>query len=213
MDKDQAAPRQVLRLFGGERPPAPDDTLNFVRGLALIIPDQKALIAHLSQDPCLPREERTPALDVVRNKVELSSLLNDASWYVVRSKECSQDARQRGLEVASEASRLAPHDGLILNTFGVAQYRVGRYLEALKTLGESDVLNKVSWPGGIPADVAFLAMCHARLGHSEQAKSELARLERLMNDKGHRPGTFSENKAFYEEAIEVVKQHHANPAE
>ena len=53
----------------------------------------------------------------------------------------------------------------MLNTLGVAQYRVGEYEEALNTLRQSDRLN-----GGIPEDLAFIAMSLHQLDEKEQAE-------------------------------------------
>jgi hypothetical protein len=41
---------------------------------------------------------------------------------------------------------------------GVAQYRMGRYREAVATLVESEKLNAVAFQGSHPEDLAFLAM-------------------------------------------------------
>jgi tetratricopeptide (TPR) repeat protein len=60
-----------------------------------------------------------------------------------------------------------------LNTLGAALYRAGRYAEAIRRLEEGIRLR-----GGksLPADWAFLAMSHHRLGHPDQARRWLDRL-------------------------------------
>jgi hypothetical protein len=64
---------------------------------------------------------------------------------------------------------------------GVAQYRVGKYHEAVETLTQSDRLNAVAYNGSVPRDLAFLALAQHRLGRADQARATLHRLRRLMN--------------------------------
>jgi tetratricopeptide (TPR) repeat protein len=163
----------------GELAPDGFDAVSVVRDLYLILPNQEAVVAHLTKDPCLRNNQRIEALEIARNETAVARLLNNASWYVVRSRESSQSACQRSFELAAEAYRLAPGDGTILNTVGVAQYRLGHYPEALKVLGKSYEMNKNALQE-LPADVAFLTMCYAQMGLSKQAKEELAKLKRLM---------------------------------
>jgi Flp pilus assembly protein TadD len=79
------------------------------------------------------------------------------------------------LALAQTACRLAPNNGGFLNTQGIAEYRAGQYPAALATLTQADSLN-----GGIPADLAFLAMSHHQLGNSEKAKETLVRLRESL---------------------------------
>src|SRR5262249_58295321 len=67
--------------------------------------------------------------------------LNEAAWRVVRDRRASPDEYARALEQAEEAVRGAPENGYILNTLGVAQYRAGRYADALATLTKSEKMN------------------------------------------------------------------------
>ena len=76
------------------------------------------------------------------------------------------------------ASRLRPDDGAILNTLGVAQFRVGRYAEALATLRRSDELSSRRQP----ADAAFLALTLHKLGRPAEAQAEVKRLQAFLGD-------------------------------
>ena len=58
-------------------------------------------------------------------------------------------------------------------TLGAALYRAGRFEEAIHRLNES---NQARNDGGDPKGVAFLALTHHRLGHSNQAKHWLDKL-------------------------------------
>ena len=89
----------------------------------------------------------------------------------------------QALRYAEAACRLEPGNGNHLNTLGVAQYRAGRYQEALATLTRSDQI-KSKVPNGSPApsDLAFLAMAQHRLGKKAEARATLARLIQAMKD-------------------------------
>jgi tetratricopeptide (TPR) repeat protein len=102
-------------------------------------------------------------------------LLSSAAWDVVKRSDYSTDLYARALEAARRARELQPDNGAFWNTFGVAQYRIGRFEDAHATLTRSDTLND-----GHPADMAFLAMSLARIGEADAAQRELERLRRLM---------------------------------
>ena len=65
---------------------------------------------------------------------------------------------------------------------GVAQYRVGLYEDAFKTLTETD-RTRTDANDAQPADVAFIAMSLHRLGRSEEARAALGRLRDLLKNK------------------------------
>src|SRR5262249_41332684 len=108
------------------------------------------------------------------------------------------------LRQAAAAVHEAPKDGNILNTLGVAQYRVGQYAAALATLTESEKLNTVAFKGTPPMDLAFLAMAQHQLGKREEAKATLARLREAM--KQERWAKDAEAQAFLREAEETLQQ-------
>jgi hypothetical protein len=72
--------------------------------------------------------------------------------------------RQRPDRLVEQVSRL-----------GAAQYRAGQYEEALVSLNEAQALGP-----RVPANLAFLAMAHRRLGQTDQARSHLAQLRTAM---------------------------------
>ena len=86
----------------------------------------------------------------------------------------------------------------MLNTLGVAQYRAGHYREAVATLTESDRINSAGPLGLQPADLAFRALAHHRLGERDRACADLGRLRALMRKTEH--ATISENQLFLREA-------------
>jgi Flp pilus assembly protein TadD len=101
--------------------------------------------------------------------------LNDAAWKVLKARDSGKDSYARALRQAEAAVRQAPENGFFLNTLGVAQYRAGRYADALATLTKSQKLNATTG-GSIPADLAFLAMAQHHLGKKDEANTALGRL-------------------------------------
>jgi hypothetical protein len=62
----------------------------------------------------------------------------------------------------------------------MAQYRLGRYQEALATLMRADELNQAAQGGHAPADLAFLAMALYQMGEKDRAQASLNQLSETM---------------------------------
>jgi tetratricopeptide (TPR) repeat protein len=122
--------------------------------------------------------------------------LNQSSWKVVVNPGGEPAAYQKALEEAEEACRLYPEERHYLNTLGVAQYRVGRYQQALETLSRSEKLNATPAEGSRPADLAFLAMTCWRLGQTDRALKYLDRLREAVKKRAKD----EEAQAFLREA-------------
>jgi WD40 repeat protein len=125
--------------------------------------------------PGLDSAVRAVALELARAR-DVAAVLNDASWSVVREPGHDPAAYRRALRLAEAACGDMPDSGRLLNTLGVAQYRLGLYREALATLTRCNTLNG----GRFPDDLAFLALAQQRLGHAEQARRTLAELRAAM---------------------------------
>jgi WD40 repeat protein len=119
---------------------------------------------------------RQQALTLAKKEPENAAVLNNGSWAIVRRPDAKAQEYQAALRRAEVACRLAPENGECLNTLGVAQYRTGKYAEAVATLTRSAKLNQAFSKGFHPVDLAFLALAHARLGHKEEAQQYLKRL-------------------------------------
>jgi uncharacterized protein HemY len=73
----------------------------------------------------------------------------------------------QAVKQAQKAVELAPKDGLVWNTLGVAQYRAGDWKAAIMALEESMGLRS----GRIESsNTFFLAMAHWQLGEKEKAR-------------------------------------------
>jgi tetratricopeptide (TPR) repeat protein len=87
---------------------------------------------------------------------------------------------RQALRQAETATRLAPGSGPCLTALGIAQYRMGRYEEALPTLKRAEQVNVEQGGFTTPADLAFLAMSQQQLGHKDEARAGLGRLRDLL---------------------------------
>jgi WD40 repeat protein len=163
---------------------------------------REEVLAALNRDPILGEDDRKFALEVANSYEENSRALNDAAWHIVRARDVDKDAYARALRYAEDAVRLFPKNGYYLNTLGVAQYRVGRYANALATLTKSEKLNATE-EGSHPADFAFLAMAQHQLGKKDGAKATLGRLREIM--KHPRWTQNAEFKSFLREAEELIE--------
>ena len=139
------------------------------------------VLESLRADSALAEPVRREALALAEEVDEDPRKLNSAGWNVVRSPGGEPAAYDRAVRQAEAACKAYPWDGSYLNTLGVAQYRVGKYREAVETLTQSDRLNAVAYNGSVPSDLAFLALVQHRLGRTDQARATLQRLRRLMN--------------------------------
>jgi Tfp pilus assembly protein PilF len=156
----------------------------------------------LRKDPTLSEADREVALQLAETLRENAGQLNEVAWKVVRARDAGKDAYARALSQAEAAVQVAPKDGNILNTLGVAQYRVGRYANALATLTESEILNATK-EGSIPADLAFLAMAQHHLGKKKDAKATLDRFRKVMRRALW--ARDAESVSFLREAEELIE--------
>jgi tetratricopeptide (TPR) repeat protein len=141
---------------------------------------KRDVIERVRQTEIGNEEVRQQALALAEARRQDPMVLNEASWAVVRKPSADASAYRLALRQAEEACRLAPDNGDLINTLGVAQYRAGQYQPAVETLAQSERLNAKRFQGSIPSDLAFLAMAHHRLGQTEKALDYLNRLRETM---------------------------------
>ena len=124
------------------------------------------VVEHLRTNETLDDRVRAVAIRLAKAHKQDPDRLNDDSWKVVKAPDGTADEYSLALRRARALYKIAPDVGYYVNTLGVAQYRVGNYEDALVTLARSDTIN-----GGIPSDVAFIAMAHHHLGHADEARA------------------------------------------
>jgi tetratricopeptide (TPR) repeat protein len=138
------------------------------------------VLESLRSNAALSEPVRSQALILAERRPIDAMAFNNKSWFIARLPAASAAECRLALRLAETACRQSPLNGMFLNTLGVAQYRVGKYREALATLTQADELNSVAYRVSIPADLAFLAMAQYRLGQMEQARAALSRLRAAM---------------------------------
>ena len=102
-------------------------------------------------------------------QAEGAQLCNNVAWlrYLMVSEK--QRDPQKAVALAEKAIRLDPDDWALLNTLGVAYYRLGNYPRALEAFERS---LRDSRDEAAAFDLFFLAMCHHRLGNESKARDE-----------------------------------------
>jgi len=90
---------------------------------------------------------------------------------------------QAALEEAGTANALEPNDPAILNTLGAAQYRLGSYEDALKTLARSAQTLSDAEEEPDPTNLAFTAMTLHKISRMEEAKVALRQLRELCKQR------------------------------
>jgi hypothetical protein len=97
----------------------------FAKGLL-----RSEVLAAVRADARLNEAVRQEALTLAETFPEDANALNEASWAVVRQPGVDAAAYQRALHQAEAANRLTPKNPSILNTLGVAYYRLGNAAKA-----------------------------------------------------------------------------------
>jgi eukaryotic-like serine/threonine-protein kinase len=138
------------------------------------------VLAHLRADPVLSEPVRQEALALAERFVESPANLDQASRSVAARPGAEPSAYRLALDRAEIACRLMPFEGSYLTTLGMAQYRLGKYQEALTTLTHANELNQETHGGPDPADLAFLAMSQYQMHNKDQAKSSLDQLRETL---------------------------------
>jgi WD40 repeat protein/tRNA A-37 threonylcarbamoyl transferase component Bud32 len=142
------------------------------------------IVARLRSDATLDVTLRQQALDVVERYQEDPQRLNQAAGRLVREPGANQAQYERALRLAEAVCRLRPDVCTGFHTRAKAQYRLGRYEQALQSLARIKEIHARNKNDLDPHDLAFLAMAQYQLGDKEQAQATLARLHGLVKGPG-----------------------------
>jgi WD40 repeat protein/tRNA A-37 threonylcarbamoyl transferase component Bud32 len=199
----------TMRVWGGSLPTRADlqqrEAYRLVESLFARLVRKSAVLDYLRRDPALDEPHRKEALARAERYVELdANRLNDTSYLVVCEPGAQAWAYARALVEAEEACRLAPGKAECLDTLGAAQYRNGKYEEALKTLLRADEGLVTKLNSHHPGTLAFLAMTRHHLGQTKLAQTTLARARELM--KTPQWANEAEAKAVVNEAEELLQK-------
>jgi eukaryotic-like serine/threonine-protein kinase len=122
------------------------------------------------------------------------------AWQLVSASQSARDP-QRALYLARRAVELSPGDALYQKTQGIAEYRAGRYAEAIATLerrleaghGQADAV-----------DLYFLAMAHHQRGDRERARDCYARAVRWIRENQGATVEYGPPPTFFRAETEAV---------
>jgi eukaryotic-like serine/threonine-protein kinase len=138
------------------------------------------VLAHLRDDPLLSEPVRQEAVALAERFVEVPFILNRESRAIAGRPGAEPSAYRLALQRSELACRLMPFEGSYLTTLAMAQFRLGKYQEALTTLTRADELNQETNGGPLPADLAFLAMSRYKLGETARAQASLTEMRATL---------------------------------
>jgi WD40 repeat protein/serine/threonine protein kinase/tetratricopeptide (TPR) repeat protein len=120
-----------------------------------------SLLSSLGRD-----EEIETQFELLRKGKPSAEELNTFAWAIVSRSGASVDTARLASEMAKKAVELNPGAGHMWNTLGIAQYRAGKWKDAIAALDKSRELRK----GGDGFDWFFLALAHWQLDSKDEAR-------------------------------------------
>ncbi len=160
------------------------------------------IIAHLQTETSTPEAIRNMAIALVKIRGDQPTLLNSTAWGIARVASNSLEKYRIALRASELACKIRPNDYNLLNTLGVAQYRMGDYRSALRTLQQCDAMHFERNGESHPVDIAVLAMAQWRMGLIESACRNLSLAQQLMQKELNSKN--EENQSLFHEAETLV---------
>ena len=136
------------------------------------------VVAYLGETRAISDAVRQKALTLAEGAADPQDpeAFDRAAWAVARQRYLYGFIYRFALSQARAACRLDPGEGRYRTTLGAAQYRAGRYADALETLRKAGEES--------PRNLAFRAMALHKLGQGGQARDTLARLREVLKGPG-----------------------------
>jgi tetratricopeptide (TPR) repeat protein len=157
-------------------------------------------------EPVQTREQKArQAIEQNRRRVDANpddaETANSLAWCYLTAPEALRDAKA-ALPLAEKAVGLKPGDAMYRNTLGLANYRAGRYREAVETL-RPNLDKQAEW--ALAFDLYFLAMSYHRLGETTRARDYYDWAVRWpRTDPRLKPAYLEELDMFRAEAAELL---------
>src|SRR5262249_6222600 len=158
-----------------------------------------------SQPRLKPEEQARQIIETSRRRLAANAndavACNNLAWAYLTPPEEFRDVNA-ALPLAEKAVKLDPGNGFYANTLGVAQYRNGRYREAVNVLRANLARAEDRY---LAFDLYFLAMSYQKLGESEHALDYYEWAVRWpRTDPRLTPGLLEELDMFRAEASDVI---------
>ncbi len=170
---------------------------------ASLDPFPEPIIARLMQGPSVPPAIRDTAIELLRRRGYHLNWLNSDAWGVVRAPGATPEQLANALARSEMVDRMFPDDPDYLNTLGTAQYRVGRFEQAITSLRRSEELYARLGRPRMAANYLVIAMAEHQLGRAVDAAASLATGRELMAQPP--AGADAENQAFLREAERLIE--------
>lgn len=161
---------------------------------------RERVLAALRSDERIEKPVLAEALKLAEARADSPAAilaLNSECWRLVSLERRTADEYRYAAELG-EALAASTDDPDLLNTVGMARYRVGRFAEAVTALARSERRYREQRRPTHPANLAFLALSRQRLGEKEAARKHLADLQRTMQQAQWISS--AEFREFYREA-------------
>jgi tetratricopeptide (TPR) repeat protein len=137
--------------------------------------------SRLQEDKSLGGKVRQIARGLAAPGLANAHLLARSAWQAVSASRPEPERLREAVRWAEVADKLTPENAFCLGVLGAAQYRAGRYPEALASLMQAARLGAKGPAGLDPATLAFLAMAQQQAGDNPQARATLRRLAAMPN--------------------------------
>jgi serine/threonine protein kinase/Flp pilus assembly protein TadD len=132
----------------------------------------------------------------------LAFALNNLAWALASDPEPARRDPGRAVSLAKEAVDLQPRNGAYWNTLGAAQYRAGKWKEAVTALEKSMELRN----GGDAVDWFFLAMAHWQLRDKDKARKWYDNAVEWMDKNAKDNDELRRFRTEAEELLEIKKK-------
>jgi hypothetical protein len=136
----------------------------------------------IKADKTLSQPLQQEALTLAERYPENAEALLNASLAVLSRFGAGAAKYQLALRQAEAAYRLAPHYAPYVHAFGVAQYHVGNYQEAVENLTLAEKLGGDRFQHFFPGNLKFLAMAQHQLDRKAEAQATLERLRESVKN-------------------------------
>jgi hypothetical protein len=146
------------------------------------------VIEHLKMKDASEDVVHRLALQIANSRLRGDGIkLHEESLKIVRVPGKDEKSYKTALGQMEKARDLVPSNPSVLNTLGVAQYRVNAYKDALKTLREANQIWADAHQEPQPSNAAFTAMALHHLGRIQEAQESLDTFRDQMKGKKFHP--------------------------
>jgi serine/threonine protein kinase len=195
----------ILDRLASEHPEEPAYRIRMADAYAL-----EAALYVSTRRPSEARDAFTRVAEQLRLALPLDGgpeTLNTYAWFLADCPVADLRNPELAVELARRAIDLAPLEGRIWNTLGVAHYRAGDFPSAIAALKRSMELRS----GGNAWDWFFLAMATSKLGERPAATAWRAKAVRAMDEAGPLPADLVRYRSEAESLLGPPPDHNKPP--